>query len=754
MHISGGWRGLRCHVEAVSADQARRVGQYRVIAELGRGGMGRVLLASGGDGRLVAVKTVHAALAADKDFRKRFRHEVAASRRVSGAYTVAVVDADADAETPWLASVFVRGPALSSVLAECGPLPYEAVRRLAAGLARALIEVHRVGLVHRDLKPSNILLAEDGPRVIDFGIARAADQPFGSAVTGTGFLIGSPGYMAPEQAEGRTATAASDVFALGAVLFAACTAQDLFRGPGVPQILYNVVHQEPDLDAVHPRLRALVASCLAKDPAARPDPAGILAEIGTLAPTSKPWPAAVYSLIDAQNSAIDEVLSRYSDDDSDDDSSSDSADTPVPSASVATEPALTLDAEAIPEPAAAPPSTSTDTRHLTRRSALTIGILAVGATGVAVKSLWPSPTHSPHTKGPAAPTSPSTSGTTPTTTTTTAPTAPSSPTPNPADPRTITVLTDTQNGLYSVQDVAFSADGQTVFTRTSTGNVQLWNTKTLKETGSAFTADAGSMALTRDTRILATASVDPGDDTITLWDTASRKRIGVPMTPSEGNNVRSLAFSPDGTLLAAGYDEDLVRLWTVPDGRQFGKTIGDPTDPGGTWATTIRAVAFSSDGKILATGGTGDHDSHTRYVRLWNVATQAQIRSPIEINSVTALAFSPDDHMLAIDSNETGQSLWAVAGLTKISDNLSLPTPYTSGALSGIAFSPDGRSLAGGGANAASVVVWDPSTLKIVASLPSTASIINMVAFSPDSRTLAIANGDGTITLWQVPKPQ
>ncbi|WP_067487894.1 serine/threonine-protein kinase [Actinomadura hibisca] len=280
------------------------VGPFRVVGELGQGGMGRVLLGAGRDGRLVAVKQVHEEFAEDEAFRARFRREVEASRRVSGAYTAAVVAADTEAATPWLASEFVPGPSLRQVLDDTGPLPEDAARRLAAGLARALLDVHGAGLVHRDLKPSNVLLAEDGVRVIDFGIARAAEEGGQTRITHTGALVGSPAFMSPEQVEGRDPTPASDVFALGATLVTACTGKGPFPGRSAPQMFYAIVHSEPDLGAVPPGLRPVVAACLAKDPAARPTPQQVLQMVGMVAPAARPWPEAVHRLIAGQRAEV------------------------------------------------------------------------------------------------------------------------------------------------------------------------------------------------------------------------------------------------------------------------------------------------------------------------------------------------------------------------------------------------------------------------------------------------------------------
>ncbi|AQT72279.1 hypothetical protein B1K54_11830 [Streptomyces sp. fd1-xmd] len=286
------------------------MGPFEVVGVLGQGGMGRVLLAAGPDGRLVAVKQVLAHFADDEGFRARFRREVTASRKVSAAYTAAVIDADPDAPTPWLASVFVAGPSLGAVVKAVGVLPEDAVRRLAAGLTSALAEIHRAGLVHRDLKPDNVLLAEDGVRVIDLGIARATEgEPDGdTGLTRTGFVVGSPAYMSPEQAEGEPLTPASDVFSLGSVLVMALTGRSPFAGSSTLKTLYEVAHGEPDLSAVPAGLRDLVARCLAKDPEARPSPAELRELIGPVAPAGRQWPSAVYGMLAEQRARIDGLL--------------------------------------------------------------------------------------------------------------------------------------------------------------------------------------------------------------------------------------------------------------------------------------------------------------------------------------------------------------------------------------------------------------------------------------------------------------
>ncbi|MGW7414222.1 protein kinase domain-containing protein [Streptomyces sp. NPDC054863] len=266
-----------------------RLGSVRLLGRLGAGGMGQVYVGRTAGGRLVAVKTVHAHLAAEPHYRERFRREAAAARAVTGAYTAAVLDADPDAAVPWLATAFLPGVTLRRTVAECGPLPVAAVRALGAALAEALAGIHAAGIVHRDLKPSNVLVTADGPRVIDFGIARLTESTHSaaalSALTAADDIIGTPGFIAPEQIEeGAEITSAADVFALGAVLAFASTGENPFGRGSVPVMLYRAVHEGPDLDEVPWEVRDLVARCLAKSPPERPEVRevlGALRESGT-----------------------------------------------------------------------------------------------------------------------------------------------------------------------------------------------------------------------------------------------------------------------------------------------------------------------------------------------------------------------------------------------------------------------------------------------------------------------------------------
>ena len=259
--------------EPLQADDPPVVAGYRLVARLGAGGMGRVYLSHTQGGRPVAIKVVRPELADDPGFRRRFGREVKAARQVRGAYTAELVDADPDGVPPWLATLYVPGPSLSEAVNRRGPLPVPAVLWLMAGVAEALQAIHAEGIVHRDLKPSNVLLAADGPRVIDFGIALAAD---GTSYTATNGTIGTPPFMAPEQASGDEITAATDVFALGQTAAYAALGKPIYGDGQAVNVLYRIVHSAPDLSLLPEPLRPLFARCLAADPAERATPAEVV----------------------------------------------------------------------------------------------------------------------------------------------------------------------------------------------------------------------------------------------------------------------------------------------------------------------------------------------------------------------------------------------------------------------------------------------------------------------------------------------
>ncbi|MFB7850872.1 MULTISPECIES: Hsp70 family protein [unclassified Streptomyces] len=287
-------------MEPLRDGDPEKVGGFGLRGRLGAGGMGEVFLGRSPGGRAAAVKVVHPHLARQEEFRQRFAREVAAARAVGGAFTAPVMAAGPEDDRPWIATVYIPGPDLAEAVGVAGPLPEDAVWRLAAGLAEALQAIHAVGVLHRDLKPSNVLVAADGPRVIDFGIARTLED---TALTATGLVVGTAGFMAPEQAEGGEVGSACDVFALGAVIaFAATGAGPFGEGPP-PAVLHRVVNGRPRLDGLTGPLRELVDACLAKDPRQRPTLTALLERIGAhWEPTDdfpgvSPWPDAVTTLV-------------------------------------------------------------------------------------------------------------------------------------------------------------------------------------------------------------------------------------------------------------------------------------------------------------------------------------------------------------------------------------------------------------------------------------------------------------------------
>ncbi|MFB4419625.1 serine/threonine-protein kinase [Streptomyces sp. QL37] len=259
--------------QPLAGDDPTTIAGYRIAAKLGAGGMGKVYLSYTPGGRPVAIKVIRPEFGEDAEFRRRFAQEVQSAQRVQGLFTAPVIDADTKGAQPWLATAYVPGPSLADAVATHGALPVQAVLLLIAGMAEALHVIHGAGIVHRDLKPSNVLLAADGPRVIDFGIAYAADA---TSLTGSGVTIGTPSFMAPEQAAGRKVTPATDIFALGQVAAYAATGVPAFGEGTSHGVLYRIVHEEPDLTGVPERLTELVTRCLTKDPAGRPSIAEII----------------------------------------------------------------------------------------------------------------------------------------------------------------------------------------------------------------------------------------------------------------------------------------------------------------------------------------------------------------------------------------------------------------------------------------------------------------------------------------------
>ncbi|GAA0373003.1 serine/threonine protein kinase [Actinoallomurus spadix] len=626
------------------------IGPYRTLAELGRGGMGRVLLCSGPDGRLVAVKLVHARLLSAPGYRDRFRAEVMATRIVSGAYTAPVIGADPDAPVPWLASVYVPAPSLREAVRAAGPLPEPAARRLAAGLAAALRDIHRAGLVHRDLTPGNVLLAADGPKVIDFGIA-SADGMAGDAT-------GTPAFMSPEQAHGGPPTAAGDVFALGSVLVLACTGRGPFDGPGAMQTLYNVVHAEPELGGVPGALRPVVAACLAKAPGDRPSPGRLLELLGQVAPAARPWPPAVHQLIDDRQAELARLLAG-------------------------TQPTV-VDPVRVPRRG----------RLLAVGAALTVALLL----GLLIWTPWSGSARkrAPHPATPSVSPSPpnwtlrghtswvmavafSPDGKTLATA------------GDDATARLWDVATHTERGTPDrhpdgVNSLVISRDGTALYTGGDDGYLRIFPMSGHGRP-SGVNLDGGAieaMALAPSGNLLA---LEP-DGYIQLFPLAGK---GMPTQAArvQSGNVTALAFSPDSRVLAigtTGKEEDLdthntkgvVELWDLTAKRHV---TPDLTGYDG-W---ISSVAFSPGGRTLAAAG-GDR------VQVWDLTGHQPAGASIHCRATCrAVAFSPDGRLLAF-SDGADARLLTVADQRQSGPTI---TGHTAG-ITSLAFSPDGKLLATG----------------------------------------------------------
>lgn len=372
----------------------RQIGPYEVLARLGAGGMGEVFLGRlPGEGSFAAVKTVRRDVANDPAFRDRFRREIKVAALVRSDWAAAPVGGDADAEVPWLATAYVPGPSLSQAVRRGGPLPVATVRELGAGIARALADIHAAGVLHRDLKPGNVMLSVDGPRLIDFGIARSSGA---TTMTATGMMVGTPSFMSPEHVAGaRSVTGASDVFCLGSLLCYAATGEDPFGDGPVAAVLYRVSQADADLSRVPEELRSVVTACLSADPAARPTPERLVELLGGERRPS--WPEGVREHIGEYGSELAQLVA---------------AGGPllaVPAATPAAAPGLHQLPTMPPVPT---PPTVPATAPRKRRRGLLAGVVAltVVAGGVGTYLLWPEGKPTSDAKAPPAASGPRISG--------------------------------------------------------------------------------------------------------------------------------------------------------------------------------------------------------------------------------------------------------------------------------------------------------------------------------------------------------
>jgi WD40 repeat protein len=695
-----------------------QVGPYRILGRLGAGGMGRVYLGRSAGGRLVAVKVIKDELAADLEFRARFRQEVAGARLVSGLFTAPVVDADLDGPVPWLATGYVEGPSLAGAVASHGPLPADSVLALAAALAEGLAAIHAAEVVHRDLKPSNVLLAPDGPRIIDFGIARAAEA---TALTQTGLVLGSPGFMSPEQAEGSEVGPPSDVFSLGAVLTFAATGSGPFGTGYVTALMYRVVHNAPDLEKVPGRVRDVIRRCLDKDPARRPTPAGLLAELGAanLAADWLPDPFTRARHAAPMVQAIDEPsAARHRQ--------------PRPATAAPDWPPGLAAGGLVPRMRAKPAGS------LLARLDHEVGVRAVlftqDGTRIATVSgktarLWNraieevaelrhqnyivDATFSSDSKVMATRTGPSTFGR------------------DKPGVRLWDAVSGQQRTFLPhrrhVVIAGFAPDGTRIATASDDRYVRLWDPGSGAELGQLrhrtpveilwFSADGNTILVH-----------SAGDLQPVLWPAVSgREAITLPL----GGMAMSLEFSPDGRRLITFTQDGVTRLWDTATGVQQAwrtptRLLDATTGQERAWTERMArwAATFSPDSSRLATAGI-DH-----VVRIWDPLSGHELTQLPQRSKVTAINFSPDSARLVTVGDDNIVRGWNSGSGEEI---LRLAHEV---AVTGISFSPDSSRLITTSADH-TIRLWDLASGTAVSRVQGG----DLRVFSPDRTLLATGRG-------------
>jgi WD40 repeat protein len=616
----------------------------------------------------------------------------------------------------------------------------ESVYQLGAGLVEGLTAIHACGLVHRDLKPANVILASDGPRVIDFGIARALDVTSG---TSSGLLLGTPAFMSPEQARGEAIGPASDVFSFGAVLTFAASGQNPFGHGALPAVVYRIVHERPDLDGVPEPLRDLIAACLTKDPAQRPALPELLDRLADH-PGRNDWlPPPVRTMIIQRVASVGEVTPTPG--------ATTHPRTPLPTPVLpGTQPsphALTdvpapvkpqsgispppqIGGPWLPPPSELLPSTGPGAvprapdraPRLSRRGVLAsagVALLAAVAvpTGIA---LWPESKES-----------------------TARPSAPAT-TAAPPDPTKVSLLATLNGHSQGVSSVVFSKDGKTLASGSGDRSVILWDVARHTQYRTIATGlSIECVAFSGDGRIFVGGGLGDGSDVV-VWDIASGEQTG---SLELNEHIYSVASSPDGKIVATGGGDNVVRFW---DAATLAP-IGLPLDANRFY---VASVAFSPDGKTLAAGGSGIRNDDSA-LRLWDTSNHQQIGAPFGSNTkgATEVAFSPDGKTLATACWDNSIRLWDVATQTQIGSSFTGHEEV----VTCVAFSPDGRTLASGGGNDVdgvrdpSVRLWDVRTRsQIGPPIVGHTKSVRSVAFSPDGRILASGGNDGTVRLWRL----
>jgi DNA-binding beta-propeller fold protein YncE len=680
-------------MEGLQRGDPPSVGGYQLLGRLGAGGMGQVFLGMSPSGRRVAVKLIHPVHAGTGHFRERFAREIEAARRVGGFHTAPVVDADPHADPPWMVTAYIEGPSLEEAVGRYGPLPAGQVRALGAGLAEGLAAIHAHGLIHRDLKPGNVIMAKDGPRIIDFGIARAVDA---TGLTSTGAVVGTFAYMSPEQVRGDPVKLASDVFSLGCVLAFAATGRPPFGSDTAAAVMFRVVGQPPDLAGLADReLRALIEACLAKSPGDRPGVPAILAALARRSPS--PATVAPRGPRHAAPEGVDRAQTRTH---------------PPSRVPAQTDPGR----DGFPAPSTVPSSAPPRALHARpprgrlrrRRTALVIAAAFVAVLAAAIPVLL----------------------------TTNSPGRSAGPSLNDGVPARNLALHVPGSLPSGLRVIAFSPEGRLLafgvgpFAVGQDHPTYVWDIVTGKLTELTDPAAQGptAVAFSPDGKLLADAD---GNGRVYLWNLATGQLSATLASPKAGANPAGVAFSPDGKLLAVGV-ADGTDVWDVATSSLV-KVLNGPGGGAG--------VAFSPDGKLLAASGNNPFF-------LWDVATgqrYATLYDPVSVG-IADVAFSPDGKVVADADNNGSAYLFDVAN-GALTGTLTAPgqNPNKSNNVTWVTFSPDGTLVATADANG-HAYLWNAATHKLAGTFtdPAGAQVFG-VAFSPDGRALAICDLKGNV---------
>ena len=734
-------------MEHLKPGDPSRVGNYRLIGRLGEGGMGQVFLGLSPGGRQVAVKVIHPGYASGKQFRERFAREIEAARRVGGFHTASVVDADPGADPPWMVTAFIQGPSLQQAVAEAGPFSLERVCRLGAGLAEGLAAIHACGLVHRDLKPSNVILADDGPRIIDFGIARAAEA---SPMTTAGMVVGTYSYMSPEQLRGDVAGPASDVFALGCTLAFAATARVTFGDDSIVTVVYRITTEPPDLSGVTEEhgFRDLVRDCLSKSPANRPSLGTImerLAETGTAAQAVLADPAPDYW--HSGGSASRGAAAKSA--------PAGPAAEPAPSVPAPEPPPLPYVAAAGPQPYpyVAPPEPKPYPHAAESASGQAGSPYAAQAPSGQAGSPYAAQALPGQAGFPAAGgvgLDPGRGG------------EPSS--PDFYEP-TQTMRTGDRTGPGQASD-----QQRTGPEGTKQDQRPIWEAAPPPGSGGPGRGSGGGAR--RAVLIVAAAVVVVVGAVVGILLSSSSPKAshpmavqssahasghpsvnpsvnsspGVPNQPTlslhdpGGKNVFGDVFSSE-TTLATGDSNGNSYIWDLSSGGSLTSTFKDPNSNG------INGIAFNASSDTYAMADANGN------IYLWNGAS-GTITATLSNGSRNdnRVAISPDGSRVAVGSSGGTAYLWKVGGSSTSTNSFHDPGGNN---VYGVAFSPDGNTLAAGDTNG-STYLWNVSTGQISGTFkdPGSKGLYD-IAFSPDGSLVAVSDEsstttDGVVYVWSV----